>query len=248
MILLQCKPALVTSLLKHIKDCLSHSAYKLKIPRDMTPSISHFLFHIYSSLARCTGPHGPPVLFIASTGTLPPLGLCTCCSHWMKCSFGWVIYLVCFLTFCRFLPQSHSLQRGLPWFPHLKAPYPDSLMSLPFITLSFSYQPLSLFNVWPIGIYFIYSLSLSVEYKPHENSGFCLFCLLLMPQSLEQCLTHSEASVNITRMKACCSSSFRRRSHGTTRCSGREEWHSVSGLRPLSMIIGRQNCIFGPNF
>lgn len=189
-----------------------------------------------------------PCYSLPLPGTLPPLGLCTCCSRWMKCSFGWVIYLVCFLTFCRFLPRSHSLQRGLPWFPHLKAPYPDSLMSLPFITLSFSYQPLSLFNVWPIGIYFIYSLSLSVECKPHENRGFCLFCLLLMPQSLEQCLTHSEASVNITWMKACCSSSFRRRSHGTTRCSGREEWHSVSGLRPLNVIIGRQNCIFGPNF
>ena len=68
---LKWKPAPVPPLLKHIKDCLPHSVYKLKVPRDMAPATPHFLFLVYSALARRTGPRGPPLLFFAPARHAP---------------------------------------------------------------------------------------------------------------------------------------------------------------------------------
>ena len=37
----------------------------------------------------------------------------------------------------------------------------------------------------------------SLACKLHESKGFCLFCSLLNPQHLKQCLAHDKCSLNI---------------------------------------------------
>lgn len=105
---------------------------------------------------------------------------------------------------------------------------PNFLTSVPFPTLYFSSQPLRLFDTIHIFMYFIYWLSPSIEYKHHDNRTFCLFCLLLIPQWLEQYLLHSRPSIKIARMKECCFRNFRSAEESwTERCRGRGWWHTA---------------------
>lgn len=80
-------------------------------------------------------------------------------------------------------------------------PFPESLSSsLPYF-LHNSYDYLTLYTLIIMCLFlFIFVCVLSWEYKLLYGKDFCLFCSLLNPRVLRQCLAHGKHPINTCRM------------------------------------------------